>query len=167
MGRFKPFYCKWETFSSIAISQKKRSFIVRIAGYFKKENFSFSAISQKSDRLLFIHLGVTMTTMATMATMTDNVLVQYCITCTILYNMPHGRPTPGRRACQGPAVVPTSQATTVRLNWNLPVQAAFGRPPPAAAAGRPTAAGPSDPLRLAPGPWPHWQGKSETQTATQ
>ena len=144
MGRFKPFYCKWEF-------------------------FSFSAISQKCDCLLFIHLGVTMTTMATMATMTDNVLVQYCITCTILYNMPHGCPTPGpgRRACQGPAVAPTSQATTVRLNWNLPVQAAFGRPPPAAAAGRPTAAGPSDPLRLAPGPWPHWQGKSETQTATQ
>ena len=48
-----------------------------------------------------------MTTMATMATMTDNVLVQYCITCTILYNMPHGCPTPGPgparlpRACSG------------------------------------------------------------------
>ena len=110
MGRFKPFYCKWETFSSIAISQKKRSFIVRIAGYFKWETFSSSAFSQKSDRLLFIHLGVTMTTMATMATMTDNVLVQYCITCTILYNMQHGRPTPGRRQAHGGRAVGPAQA---------------------------------------------------------
>ena len=80
--------------------------------------------------------------------------------------MPPARPTRAvpLHVCQS-SVAPTSQATTVRLNWNLPVQAASGRPPLAAAAGRPgaAAAGPSDPARRTVAP----QGKSETQIVTQ